>query len=60
MPDARISFYVMDQPDNIIIAILSMPFVPGQASGLIAGVIIVALYSSIYLAMSILAGTRTM
>lgn len=34
----------------IIIAIASMPFVPGQAPGLIAGVIIVALYISIYMA----------
>jgi L-asparagine transporter-like permease len=36
---------------GIIIAILSMPFISGQASGLIAGVIIIALYISIYLAM---------
>ncbi len=36
---------------SIIIAILSMPFIPGQTSGLIAGIIIVALYLSIYMAM---------
>lgn len=34
---------------SLIIIIVSMPFISGQASGLIAGVIIIALYSSIYL-----------
>ncbi|GIM30004.1 GABA permease [Clostridium polyendosporum] len=35
---------------SIIIVILSMPFISGQASGLIAGFIVVALYSLIYIA----------
>ncbi|MGE4486100.1 MAG: amino acid permease, partial [Oscillospiraceae bacterium] len=34
---------------SLIAAIFSMPFVPGQASGLIAGLIIVAMYSLSYL-----------
>ncbi len=44
---------------SIIIAILSMPFVPGQASGLIAGSVIVALYVSIYMAMKLLTSRRS-
>lgn len=34
---------------SMIIIILSMPFIPGQGSGLIAGFILIALYSSIYM-----------
>lgn len=33
---------------TIIISILSMPFIPGQASGLFAGIIIVVLYTTIF------------
>jgi amino acid permease len=33
---------------SIIIIILSMPFISGQSSGLIAGVIMIAFYSVIY------------
>lgn len=36
---------------SMIIAILSMPFISGQSAGLIAGIIMIALYSLIYLAM---------
>lgn len=36
---------------SIIIIIVSMPFVSGQSSGLVAGLIIVALYSCIYAVM---------
>jgi L-asparagine transporter-like permease len=36
---------------SLIAAILSMPFVEGQASGLFAGIIIVALYSAVYAAL---------
>lgn len=36
---------------SLIIAIISMPFISGQASGLIAGLIILALYSLAYLVM---------
>jgi len=35
---------------SMIIIILSMPFISGQVSGLIAGIIMVALYSLIYIA----------
>jgi L-asparagine transporter-like permease len=35
---------------SMIIIILSMPLIPGQLSGLIAGIIMIALYSLIYLA----------
>lgn len=34
---------------SMIIIILSMPFIPGQGSGLIAGFILIALYSFIYM-----------
>lgn len=34
---------------SMIIIILSMPFIPGQGSGLIAGVVLIALYSFIYM-----------
>ena len=34
---------------SLIIVILSMPFIPGQASGLIAGLIMIVIYSSAYL-----------
>lgn len=35
----------------LIIAMLSMPFIPGQASGLFAGVILVVIFTAIYSAM---------
>ena len=38
---------------SIIIVILSMPFIRGQASGLIAGLIMIVIYSSAYLAIKI-------
>lgn len=38
---------------SMIIIILSMPFIPGQASGLIAGFILVALYSFIYIGITL-------
>lgn len=34
---------------SMIIIILSMPFIPGQGSGLIAGFVLIALYSFIYI-----------
>ncbi|GAB6178788.1 amino acid permease [Desulfotomaculum defluvii] len=34
---------------SLLIAIISMPFISGQTSGLLAGIIIIALYTSIYL-----------
>jgi L-asparagine transporter-like permease len=42
----------------LIGAIASMPFVPGQASGLIAGGIIVALFSAGYWLMKVLSGRK--
>ena len=36
---------------SLIIVIISMPFISGQLSGLVAGVIIIALYSLVYLVM---------
>ena len=42
----------------LIVAMLSMPFVQGQASGLVAGVILVAFFALFYAAMRLL-GTRT-
>ncbi|MGE5396636.1 MAG: amino acid permease [Chitinophagales bacterium] len=41
---------------SLIIAMASMPFISGQASGLIAGLIIIALYSAIYMGMKIWGG----
>jgi L-asparagine transporter-like permease len=38
---------------TMIIIIFSMPFIPGQASGLIAGFIIIALYTLIYMAIKL-------
>lgn len=38
---------------SLVIIIASMPFVPGQASGLIAGVIIVSAYALLYIAVKI-------
>ena len=43
---------------SIIIVILSMPFISGQASGLIAGFIMVALYSLIYVTVKFFGGTE--
>lgn len=43
---------------SMIIFILSMPFIPGQVSGLIAGVIIIAFYSLAYLAMKLFKTSR--
>lgn len=34
---------------SLIFVIISMPFIPGQASGLIAGIIMTVLYSAIYM-----------
>lgn len=38
---------------SLIIVIISMPFIPGQSSGLIAGIIMTALYSLIYIVMGL-------
>lgn len=35
----------------MVVIILSMPFILGQASGMIAGIIMIVIYSSIYLGM---------
>jgi L-asparagine transporter-like permease len=43
---------------SMIIIILSMPFISGQASGLIAGVIMVALYSLVYIAIGFINRTQ--
>jgi L-asparagine transporter-like permease len=43
---------------SMIIVIFSMPFISGQASGLIAGFIMVALYSIIYIAMKSMSGEK--
>lgn len=43
---------------SMIIFILSMPFIPGQVSGLIAGIIIIAFYSLAYLAMKLFKTSR--
>ncbi len=43
---------------SMIIAILSMPFISGQTSGLIAGVIIIALYSLIYMVMKFIRSSQ--
>lgn len=43
---------------SLVIAILSMPFVPGQTSGLIAGVIMVALYTVCYIFVKLHHGSR--
>lgn len=43
---------------SLVIAIISMPFVPGQTSGLIAGVIMVALYTVSYLFVKLHQATR--
>ncbi|MDF2675904.1 MAG: D-serine/D-alanine/glycine transporter [Bacillota bacterium] len=42
----------------LIVIILSMPFISGQSSGLIAGIIMIIFYSSIYLAMKYLNNSR--
>lgn len=42
---------------SIIIVVISMPFISGQTSGLIAGVIMVVLYSFIYLIMKFMGKT---
>jgi L-asparagine transporter-like permease len=42
----------------MIVVIFSMPFISGQASGLIAGFIMVALYSIIYSAMKYMSGEK--
>lgn len=38
---------------SMIVIILSMPFIPGQSSGLVAGIIMIFSYSLIYLAMKL-------
>jgi len=43
---------------SMIVIIISMPLISGQASGLIAGIIMVALYSAIYLLMKIITSTK--
>ncbi|HEX2945289.1 MAG TPA: amino acid permease [Clostridia bacterium] len=40
----------------LVIAMLSMPFIPGQASGLYAGVALVVLFTAIYIVMRFRAG----
>jgi L-asparagine transporter-like permease len=37
----------------MVIALASMPFIPGQASGMIAGILVVVLFSVIYIAMKL-------
>jgi L-asparagine transporter-like permease len=44
---------------SMIIIILSMPLIPGQASGLIAGIIMIILYSIIYTVIRLTKGFRT-
>ena len=39
---------------SMIIVLLSMPFIPGQGVGLIAGIVMVVLFSGVYLAMKFL------
>ncbi len=43
---------------SLIVVLLSMPFIPGQGTGLVTGIILVILFSVIYLAMRILSNTR--
>lgn len=43
---------------SIVVIIFSMPFIPGQSSGLIAGIIMVAFYSGIYLAIKVVSDLR--
>ncbi len=43
---------------SLIVIVASMPFVPGQASGLIAGLIIVASYALLYIAVKIVFVSR--
>jgi L-asparagine transporter-like permease len=43
---------------SMIIVIFSMPFISGQSSGLIAGFIMVATYSIIYIAMKSMSGEK--
>ncbi len=43
---------------GVIAVIISMPFIPGQTSGLIAGLVMVALYSGIYVIMSMITRLR--
>lgn len=44
---------------SIIIVLLSMPFIPGQSVGLITGIVMVILFSLIYLAMRLRTNTRS-
>lgn len=39
---------------GMVIVIISMPFIPGQGSGLVAGIVMVVLYSLAYAAMKVL------
>lgn len=43
---------------SLIIIILSMPFISGQGTGLVAGIIMIILYSSIYLSMKFITDSR--
>ncbi|MEQ8197834.1 MAG: amino acid permease [Clostridiaceae bacterium] len=43
---------------GMIIVILSMPFISGQGSGLIAGIVMTALYSLIYMAMKYFSSSK--
>ncbi len=43
---------------SLIVIIFSMPFIPGQASGLIAGLIMIAAYAIIYIAVKKVFGQR--
>jgi len=43
---------------SMIVIIFSMPLISGQASGLIAGIIMIVLYSAIYLLMKLITSTK--
>jgi L-asparagine transporter-like permease len=43
---------------SMIIVLLSMPFIPGQTTGLIAGIVMVVIFSMIYFVMKFRIGTR--
>lgn len=42
----------------MIVIIFSMPFIPGQSSGLVAGIIMVVFYSAVYLTMKVISAFR--
>jgi L-asparagine transporter-like permease len=43
---------------SMVVIILSMPFISGQASGLIAGIVMVALYSVIYIVLKLIVNSQ--